>query len=84
MPGARATLATGEATIQFALEYTVALLLLPSAFGVLTGVPLVVGVLLIRRGKGRVPWLGGALLCWSFLLIGLVVGLTLLNVLFTS
>ncbi len=83
MPATVAILATGEATIQYALEYTVALLLLPSAFGVLTVVPLVVGVLLIRRGKGRVPWLGGALLCWSFLLIALLVGWMLLNMLFT-
>ena len=83
MPGAGATLATGEATIQYALEYTVALLLLSWAFGVLTVVLLVVGVLLIRRGKGRVPWLGRALLCWSFLLIGLLVGWMLLNMLFT-
>ena len=25
-----------------------------------------IGIVFVRRGKGWVKWLGGALLCWSF------------------
>ena len=56
MPGAEATLATGEATIQYPLAF----LFLPSVFGILTILPLVFGVVFILRSKGWMRWLGNA------------------------
>ena len=53
------------------MQYALGWLFSSVGFGILTVLPLVVGVVFVRRGKGWVKWLGGALLCWSFLLIGL-------------
>ena len=53
--------------MQFALGFLVSSV----GYGILTVLPLIFGVVFVRRGKGWVKWLGGALLCWSFLLVGL-------------